>query len=68
MTRKYVLVSAVIVLLLSGCTYRDMYDAMQDQRREACRNGAPSDYEQCMGRYDTGYDQYEKERQQQKKF
>ncbi len=64
MQPKHILASALIALLLGGCSSRDMYDAMQDQRREACRNGPPSDYEQCMGRYNIGYDQYEKERQE----
>lgn len=59
----------MILLLLSvstvlGCSYRGSYDSIQASNRMQCRKLPPSQYDECMERFSTSYDDYERQRQE----
>jgi hypothetical protein len=53
----------IIALLLIGCSHKQIYTAVQENRRVECSKLPQSQYENCMSEYDTSYEEYERERQ-----
>jgi hypothetical protein len=53
----------VIALALLGCSNKQIYTAVQDNRRVECGKLPQNQYEQCISEYDTPYEEYERERQ-----
>lgn len=53
----------VFALALLGCGNKQIYTAVQENRRLECSKLPQNQYEQCMSEYDTPYDEYERERQ-----
>ena len=53
----------MITLLLMGCSNRQIYTAVQENRRLECSKLPQGQYEKCMSEYDTPYEEYERERQ-----
>ena len=53
----------VIALALLGCSNKQIYTAVQENRRLECSKLPQDQYEQCISEYDTPYDEYERERQ-----
>ncbi len=62
MTRTHAL--ACLVLLLSACSNKAVYDNMQLNNARECDSAPLSEYEACMKRASTSYEEYEHERQQ----
>lgn len=52
-----------LTLLLIGCSNKQIYTAVQENRRVECSKLPQSQYEKCMSEYDTPYEEYERERQ-----
>ena len=50
-------------LCLSGCSSRDLYNAVQQNRLQECRKLYGSQRADCEARYQKDYDIYERERQ-----
>jgi len=57
----------IIALLLVGCSNSQIYNAVQENRRMECSKLPQNQYEDCVGKYDTPYAVYERERQALKK-
>ena len=53
----------MIALLLMSCSNRQIYTAIQENRRLECSKLPQGQYEKCMSEYDTPYDEYERERE-----
>jgi hypothetical protein len=58
------LLSLCVLLSLAGCSYRGAYDSLQASNRMACSKLPPSQYNECVERTQTSYDEYERERQE----
>jgi hypothetical protein len=52
----------IAVLMLSACTNRGAYEAMQASERFECHKVPTSQYDECMEKLNTSYEQYERER------
>lgn len=52
----------VLLLLLSGCSNQQVYDAIQENRRLECAKLPQPQYEKCMQDYDMSYRDYRRER------
>lgn len=53
----------MIALFLTGCSNKQIYTAVQENRRVECSKLPQDQYEKCMSEYETPYDEYERERQ-----
>ncbi len=64
MKQYLVLLSALALLVITGCSSKQMYEAFQPKYNEAeCRKEHEVDYEKCMKQQAKSYEEYEKERQ-----
>lgn len=61
---RRVLVALLIVFLACGCTSRELYRYGQEHQREQCRNGPPSNYDECMKRANESYETYQRKRRE----
>jgi len=52
------------VILLAGCTNREIYEAIQQNRQSACAALSTPQYEQCMQGYKEPYDSYREKREE----
>jgi hypothetical protein len=53
----------MISLFLIGCSNKQIYAAVQENRRVECSKLPQDQYEKCMSEYETPYEEYERERQ-----
>lgn len=55
---------AVILLILGmfGCSNKQLYNGMMHNRQHDCLQQLPQEQEACMRRYETSYEDYERER------
>ena len=53
----------MIALLLMSCSNRQIYTAIQENRRLECSKLPQGQYEKCISEYDISYDEYERERE-----
>lgn len=54
----------ILVLLLSACSAKDLYQANQSSQKSRCDHHVGYEKEQCLQDVDnTSYDEYEKTRQ-----
>jgi hypothetical protein len=56
-------VYSMIALLLMGCSNKQIYTAVQENRRVECSKLPQVQFKKCMSEYDTPYEEYERERQ-----
>lgn len=57
-----VLIASLQVL---GCTNKSMYNAMQENRRQACIKQPTMEQQQaCLKEFEESYEEYEKKRQE----
>ena len=52
----------VVMVLVTGCSNKDLYDNIQANNQFACNNVAPSQYDECMERSSMSYEEYEAKR------
>jgi len=51
------------MVALTACSGQQWYEAVQGSQRHECHTmKRQSDYEACMARYDTSYQDYQRER------
>jgi hypothetical protein len=55
---------AIIAFCPVGCSNRQVYDAIQENRRAECGKLPQRRYEDCMRAYEVPYDEYERRRQE----
>ena len=53
----------VLVSLVTGCSYRAVYENIQINRQRECSRVPPSVYDDCMKGVNKSYEEYERERQ-----
>jgi hypothetical protein len=58
----FTLLIYVLAATLSSCSNQQLYDAIQVNRRNACLERMPRDYETCRSRYGMNYDDYQEAR------
>lgn len=54
----------VVVLLCSSCSHRSLYEAIHENRLQACEELPIPQQAQCKSEYDTEYEDYQRERAQ----
>ena len=52
------------LLILAGCSNRDIYEVIQADNRYQCEKLPPSEYDECMQDASQSYDEYERERKE----
>jgi hypothetical protein len=55
---------AVSLCLLCACSNQAIYDGIQENRRNKCRELPQGQYEKCMAQYEQPYDDYARERRE----
>ena len=64
MIRKVFVLAILSSLVISGCTNKQIYEAVQPKYNEAeCIELPKSEYEECMRREPLSYEDYERERE-----
>lgn len=63
MTINKVLI-VLIVLGLTGCSNKAMYDNIQLHQRNECREEPPAAYFECIERTNKSYEDYQRERKE----
>jgi len=56
-------VLSMIALILLGCSNKQIYNSVQENRRMECGKLPQNQYEDCIRDYSTSYEDYERERQ-----
>ena len=54
----------VLLLALSGCSSRALFENAQHNKRNECQRLPPSQYDECMERARQTYDEYRKAREE----
>lgn len=67
MTGLYLLAGLPLLAAMAGCTQRQVYDAVQQNRQLECQKLPQGQYEQCMEQYSEPYDAYTRERKELEK-
>lgn len=68
MSPRLLLLTALLLSALSGCSARQWYDGAQTMAKQNCQRQPPSEREQCEARLSKDdYDTYEKQRTQMQK-
>lgn len=65
-----VVAATLVVLTVAGCSNKQMYNATQENRRNACMHKPPQEQQACLDDYQTSHEEYErsvKELEQQKR-
>jgi len=63
MNRLFLLLM-LLLILIAGCSNRQIYDAIQANQKNECLKIPSPEYEKCMERINKPYDKYEEERQE----
>ncbi len=58
-------VFAVLLLSVSACSNKQVYDFMQDTAKQECRHLQSSAYRECIEIYSENYESYAKKRDEQ---
>ncbi len=67
MISPQLLAGLLLVVGPAGCTQRQVYDAVQQNRQLECQKLPQGQYEQCMEQYSEPYDNYTRERRELEK-
>ena len=59
-----ILAVLIVAVALSGCIAQDLYKVGQEHQRDKCRNGPPSNYDECMRRANESYETYQRNRRE----
>jgi hypothetical protein len=59
-----VLAALVLAAAPAGCSQRQVYEAVQQNRQLECQKLPQGQYEQCMERYSEPYESYTRERRE----
>lgn len=54
----------LLLVVLGACSSRGVYEGIQTSNRLECGRLPPSQYDECMARNDTPYDEYRREREE----
>lgn len=54
-----------VLILLSACSNRDIYEAVQHNQKLKCEKLPPAQYEECMEQAGESYESYERRRKQE---
>lgn len=52
----------LVLLMLTGCSNRQVYEAIRANRMQQCQALQGAARERCMKPYDKSYDEYQRER------
>lgn len=63
-SRFKVIAACCFAIAISGCTSKQLYNAVQQNRIQACSKELPQDQEACKQRYEKSYEDYERDRQE----
>ncbi|MBT5558600.1 MAG: hypothetical protein HOJ88_01805 [Proteobacteria bacterium] len=55
---------AILVILCSACTSRELYTAAQDNQRQSCLRLPPAQQSECMEGLGESYDSYKRQREE----
>lgn len=55
------------VCVLVACSSRSAYDALQERNKVECQNLPQAEYDKCMAKAGTSYDEYEAKRKELEK-
>ncbi|MBT0587467.1 hypothetical protein [Alteromonas oceanisediminis] len=61
---RLLLVTLSVVMGLSGCSAKQLYNATQENRLQTCSELYGAQREECEAQYQKDYETYERERQQ----
>lgn len=53
-----------LVGLMQGCTTQDWYNQIQHKNERECSKAPPHQYQECMERIDTTFDEYKRQREE----
>ena len=53
-----------MAVLISACSNRQIYEAIQNNQKLECQKLQQDEYEKCMDRLSESYDQYQNKRQE----
>lgn len=53
----------VVIAGLAGCTNKQLYQGMMQNRQHACLQELPQDQEACFKRYEMSFEEYQQARQ-----
>lgn len=59
---KIFTINLLIVLLLAGCSNKDIYDNIQRNGKSKCQHEPPARYDECMAQYRESYEAYKDSR------
>jgi hypothetical protein len=57
-------ITIFLLLLLVGCSTKGNYEAIQVGQRNECLKQRPGQYDECMGKTNKSYEEYERERKE----
>ena len=60
--KNHTLLIMLSVLIIAGCSSRQIYDSFQYEQRNECMKLPGSQYDECLERVNKPFDQYERER------
>jgi len=63
-----IIFSVIIFLLVSACSNKQVYDAVQANQRSQCSELPPVEYQECRQKEQVSYEQYQEERKKVKKY
>jgi len=62
-SKSVLLLMLTCFVILSGCTNKALYNAIQQNRLHACKEELPQNQQACEAAYEKSYEDYERERQ-----
>lgn len=54
----------LVLLILTGCSNRSIYENIQANNRMECSKLPPSQYDECVENANKSFDEYEREREE----
>ncbi|RUO21812.1 hypothetical protein [Aliidiomarina haloalkalitolerans] len=54
----------LLVVFLSACSNKQLFDITQETKRNECRRLPPNQYEECMRDVETSFEEYMRKRQE----
>jgi hypothetical protein len=60
-------IAVLMMLSAQACTQRAWYEGIKQSHRNECNKAPPSEREACLRNTSGGYDEYQRQRQEEKK-
>lgn len=54
----------LLLLIVYGCSYREVYEGIQASNQNDCARLPASQYDECMEKANKSYEEYERERKE----